>query len=282
MGLTMQLDADVLHSRLLSIMKDFHKFCNEHKLQYYMLGGTCLGARRHQGFIPWDDDMDIGIPRKDYDRFCNELAEQLPEYLELRYYRNTPDSPMHYVKLIDRRTTLIENNYRNYVEGLYIDIFPLDAAGHGFAETLRWKKIWFLHNVVMYHCMTEKKQGVIKSFAQKWARHTNLQKYHEKLERALTSKKFSDPPLTVNFLGAWGIKEVMDRSLFGTPQLYPFEDAEFYGPEKIDEYLMHLYGNYMQLPPEDQRVFRHNFFFLDLNQPYQEYILEHQNKEIKK
>ena len=73
----------------------------------------------------------------------------------------------------------------------------------------------------------------------------------------------------------------MDRSLFGTPQLYPFEDAEFYGPEKIDDYLMHLYGNYMQLPPEDQRVFRHNFFFLDLNKPYKEYLLEHQAKDTK-
>ena len=123
----MDIDVVELHSRLLNMAKSFHKFCQENGLNYYILGGTCLGARRHKGFIPWDDDMDIGMPRKDYEKLI-ELQTSLPYYLELRYYENTPNSPMHFIKLIDNRRTLIEPRYNDYVEGLYIAIFTLDSA----------------------------------------------------------------------------------------------------------------------------------------------------------
>ena len=111
----MEIETRDLQLALLNMMKSFHEVCQENNITYYMLGGTCLGAIRHSGFIPWDDDMDVGIPRKDYEKLCRIAKDILPSNLALRYYTNTANSPFHFVKLINTNTTLIENNYRNYV-----------------------------------------------------------------------------------------------------------------------------------------------------------------------
>ena len=135
------VSAEYLHSRLLSMAKVFHAFCVENGLQYYMLGGTMLGAVRHKGFIPWDDDMDFGMPRKDYDRFLKLAEEKLPAPFEVTCYKNVAKTPIHYAKQIDGSATLVEDSYHDFVEGLYIDIFPLDATGMSFADRMRMKRM---------------------------------------------------------------------------------------------------------------------------------------------
>ena len=263
--------AEEIHSRLLEMAKDFHRICIENNLRYYMLGGTMLGAIRHKGFIPWDDDMDFGMPRDDYNRFIRISKQILPEYYELRFYQNVENSPMHYVKFIDNRTTLVEAGYKNYVEGLYIDVFPLDGAGYGsISDKVRAKRIRLKQMLIINHCTTLDKMGIKKLF-KKYAQMRNLTRLHRSIEKLMTVKKIEDSSLVANYLGAWAEKEIMPKEVMGTPTIYKFEDAEFYGAEKANEYLTSLYGNYMQLPPKEKQVFKHNYYYLNYNLPYRNY-----------
>jgi len=120
-----------IQNELLIMVKDFHEFCIKYNLKYYIIGGTLLGAVRHQGFIPWDDDIDIGMPRDSYDKFVNEYSKYLPKYLECLNapYGNLKKDYL-FIKLCNANTTLIEYDIIDRVEGLFIDIFPLDGAGN--------------------------------------------------------------------------------------------------------------------------------------------------------
>ena len=119
-----------LQNRLLIMLKWFHEFCVEHNLRYFALGGTLLGAIRHKGFIPWDDDIDVGMPRADYNKLM-ELSDQI----QSPYVLETPQSPAKdfiyaYCKLFNTDTTLIEKRKKNMKRVIYIDIFPLDGLGN--------------------------------------------------------------------------------------------------------------------------------------------------------
>ena len=265
--------AEQIHARLLLMMKELHRICVENNITYYIIGGTALGARRHNGFIPWDDDIDIGMPRPDYERFSQLAQEKFPEFLETRWYKNTENSPFQFIKLVDNRTTLKEIQYDNYYEGLYIDIFPLDGVKpDGLFERYRRKRIWFLHNIVIMNCSTlNKTRNPLKQWVLTYVRSLNLSKLHNKLEKALTRVSYDECNLTANFLGAWGKREIVEKRLLGTPVLYQFEDTTFYGPEKIDEYLTNLYGDFMTPPPPEEQVFRHEYPLLDFNTPFRIY-----------
>ena len=263
--------AEEIHGRLLVMAKDFHQICVENNLKYYMLGGTMLGAVRHKGFIPWDDDMDFGMPREDYDRFISISQRVLPKHYELRFYKNVANSPMHYAKFIDNRTTLVEAAYTTYVEGLYIDIFPLDGAGNGSGfDKIRAKRILWKQILIMNHCTTREKTG-IRKLLKKYAQMRNLDRLHASIEKLMTTKKISESSLIANYLGAWAEKEIMPKEVMGAPKLYRFEDAEFYGSDNADAYLTSLYGDYMKLPPKDKQVFKHNYHYLNYDLPYREY-----------
>ena len=121
-----------LQKRICMILSDFHDFCVENNLQYYAIGGTLLGAMRHHGFIPWDDDADVGMPREDFNRLCELLNGKK---IKNQYLLESPLSPdkkytFPYCKLYDTKTTLIENTRIKLVRGVYIDIFPLDGLGN--------------------------------------------------------------------------------------------------------------------------------------------------------
>ena len=115
-----------LKETLIAMMQWFHQFCIDNDIRYYVVDGTMLGAARHQGFIPWDDDIDVGVPRRDYEK----LASILNEKTEGRYVLETPDSPAKefiytYSKLYDTTTTLVEHARKDIRRGVFIDIFPL-------------------------------------------------------------------------------------------------------------------------------------------------------------
>lgn len=269
------MEIKLLQKELLNMMKNFHQACVSHKLKYYMLGGTCLGAIRHKGFIPWDDDMDVGMPRCYYNRFIENAQAILPSQFELRFYKNTPKSPFHFVKLINKETTLVENLYTNYVEGVYIDVFPLDyMETNSYWEYKRFKWIKHLHSLIIKHACTMKPFFTKEKILTKVAKMVPLNVLHASLELLMTKNNNENSSSYCNFLGAWGEREIVSQSIFGQPVLYKFEDCEFYGPEKYDEYLKSLYGDYMQPPPEKERVLRHNYYYVNLNMPYREYIKE--------
>ena len=268
----MEIEVRQLQFELLKMIKIFHQVCQENHLQYFMLGGTCLGAIRHKGFIPWDDDMDVGMPRNDYDRFCKHAKELLPSNLELRYYKTAANSPFHFAKLINADTTLIEPKYTNYVEGIYIDVFPLDnMAKYNTLNRIRSNYIWLYHAMIMNCCSTERKTGYRKVFQQISKTH-NLESLHERLEKMMIVENAKPVNYMCNFLGAWKKKEFIKKDIFGVPILYQFEDTKLYGPCNPDEYLKSLYGDYMQLPPKEKQVCRHDYYYVNMSTPYREFM----------
>ena len=181
-------DIDELHGHILQILLRVDRVCREHGLRYYCWAGTMLGAVRHGGFIPWDDDMDICMPRPDYDRFMQHAREWLPSPLEATCIDITPDYPGGFGKIIDSSTTLIEREHSDYVGGIYIDVFPIDGAPRSrFMQRLavaRYKAVdkllYFLHRDPYKHGHGPSSWPVLliqRLFTQEWARRQMRRAY---------------------------------------------------------------------------------------------------------
>jgi len=269
-----------LHSALLKLLTNFHAFCGEHDLQYYMLGGTALGAKRHKGFIPWDDDVDVGMPRPDYNRLI-ELANQLPNNIEFKSHVNSLSFPAHYGKIIDSTTTLIEKSRTHYVEGLYIDVFPLDGAilNGDKKEIKRRKNIYWIERKILRHCSNEKPHSIVSFIFNAYCKLSNLSLMHKRIDKLLSKVDYYSGDCAANLFGAYTEKECVLKSVFGKPTLYEFENHLFFGAEHLDEYLRCLYDDYNVFPPKEKQVFKHSYYLLDLHMPYREFVKNSVDKE---
>ena len=245
-------DVNELHEILLDIAKEFHGICTENGIPYYMLGGTMLGAIRHKGFIPWDDDMDFGVRREHFNRLKDVLRAKLdPRYKVLTF----PDSDAMYydfIKIVDTRTMLKEL-YKEHVteNGINIDIFPLDHATSKKGNSKKIEHVLRLHS---YRHLSIKPRPMVKkiiALAVKtvffWWKKDTVIRY---IDKHLIEKSGD---YIANVYGAWGAKETVPKEVMGKPVLYAFENTEFYGVAMPDAYLKSLYGDYMQLPPAEKR-----------------------------
>lgn len=268
------------NSQLQEMLKDmlvwFHTFCTENNLCYYVIGGTMLGAVRHHGFIPWDDDIDIGMPRKDYR--C--LAELMGNEHNQRYVLETPYSDnkdFFYTmsKLYDTKTTLVENTRYKIKRGIYLDIFPLDGMGKtkeeakNFFSDIKRRRLFLLTLTTGIR----KGRGKCKNAAVLFLRIIpdfilNKKKMLHDLEQRCAEKDYDDCAFVGVLMGNWLEKEIMPKCYFGTPTKYQFGTSTVMGVEKYDEYLTALYGNWRQLPPEDKRQSHHDFLYMDLEHSY--------------
>lgn len=263
-----------LQNKLLDMLKWFHEFCVDNDLTYYLSSGTMLGAARHQGIIPWDDDVDVMMPREDLKRFASLMSEQSG-----RYILEIPDSPAKeycytWPKLFDTETTIIENTKYKTKRGVFLDIFPLDGMGNSQEEAkAHWDKIrrtykLFNCNVLGISKRTRKlKKLVILLFR---LIPMNEKKLLRKIISQCEEKSYESCELCGNPLGGYKWKEIMPKWIYGKPTLYKFSDFEVFGVEHPDEYLTRLYGDWRTPPPEDKRVSEHNFLFIDLNKGYLE------------
>ncbi len=242
---------DVLHNIILDLAKAFHQVCIDNGIPYYMLGGTLLGAIRHKGFIPWDDDIDFGVPRAFYDKLIQILKDNLPSQYSV-YSKEDGIVASGFIKIADDRTlhthTWDENPDKPF--GINIDIFPIDYVAH------KWKRraIDFLMRVQGYKIYKVSDRPfhkriiayLIKVMLFGVGNHGIL----SFVERHLFEK---DGKYMSNNFGVYGIKEIVPKEYFGTPKLYNFEDVQLYGVAMPHEYLTAIYGDYMQLPPEKKR-----------------------------
>ena len=271
----MEQDFDVRFKKcLIEMMAWLHEFCVKNNIRYFALGGTMLGAARHHGFIPWDDDIDIGIPRSDYERLALLL-----ENTSGRYRLETPNSSNDdflytYSKLYDTSTTLIENSKIPVRRGVFIDIFPLDGIGNTLQESQDNYKVVDRKRMLLVSRVTAIRKG--RSFAKNLAVIAaqivpSFILNNKKLQREIDTlcKKYNYDKCVYggNLLGHWRYKEVMASKIMGNPTLYKFENIEIFGAENYDDYLTKLYGNWKQLPPVEQRVTIHDFE-CDLDKSY--------------
>lgn len=244
-----QITFKQLHSILLDMAEVFHQICTKHKIPYYMLGGTMLGAIRHHGIIPWDDDMDFGIPRIYEDRIIKILKNELPSKYRLLTYRNDPLCT-DCIKIELPQSKLIQDDGTEAQWGINIDIFMLDYADNNRSILSRnfLSHLLIKYNVYAFSPNNKKRLAKFirminifpKSFALSIVKKISL----------LCKKNHS---CFANHAGFWGMKEIVEKKIFGQPTLYLFQDHYFYGVENPHEYLTQLYGDYMQLPPIEKR-----------------------------
>lgn len=268
-----------VQKKLLEMLSWFHLFCIENEIRYYMIGGTMLGAARHEGFIPWDDDIDIGVPRKDYEKLTVAM-NGLP--INSRYKLETPETTAKdyfypFAKLYDTTTTLIENTKHSIKRGIYLDIFPLDGIGNTKEEAVsNYKRIDRLHNLLVARVTGIRKgRHPLKNLAVLVLRCVPRFVFDEKKQlKKLThiSKRFDYDSCSWcgNLVGAWHFKELIPKEILGEPKLYKFENVEAFGVEDADKYLTYLYGDWRQLPPEEKRKSHHDYVLCDLEKSYLE------------
>lgn len=244
-----------VQQHLLGIAKEFDRICTKHHIPYYMLYGTMLGAVRHKGFIPWDDDMDFGVPIEYY----NQLTEILEKELEYPYrcctYKNNPATLLVFTKIEDCSTVMDKRDtLRLPLEqqmGINIDIFPLNRCNIDDPRPLKLKKMSKLLGGAFTNSKFHKSFGreIGKGFLRMLL--GGKPKYiQRRIEKLMYEVNDGD---RIGFILGAATKNTVPVEWYGDGVRYQFEDTEFVGPVNYDGYLAHIFGDYMQLPPENER-----------------------------
>ena len=263
-------DIRILQRKIIGNLEAIDKICREHGLHYYLWAGTMLGAVRHKGFIPWDDDMDICMPRPDYEILISHWHEWLPKPYEVIAPETDPNSPYPFAKIEDASTTVLERPDFKFLEGIYIDVFPIDGAPADEKERkAHFKRYKFWRHLLFLRGRDPFKHGHGPRSWFPWLLHKiySLEDLQKKVKDYMTKYPYEESDFVCDYDD--GLKGVFEKRILGTPQVYPFEDKQFLGVEYYDEYLSNKYGNYMQLPPKEKQI-QHHFFRLDLERPYKE------------
>lgn len=264
----------------LQMLRAFVEICECLNVKYYLLGGTALGAVRHHGFIPWDDDIDVGLLRKDYELFISKAQSFLPDYYFLQNIYSDPECMINFSKIRDSRTTFIETSTKNKKmnHGVYIDIFPLDYYPDNEDDRKKIKKKKRLISRRLYKEYTmpdEIKSGRTREKVKKLISVLLSIKYHHPIDALLENERlntaFNKGKNLINYCGAWGEKEIIPEDWFGEGVKVEFEGLQLLIPKSYDKYLARIYGDYMKLPPIDKRQSHHYTEVVDLQKPYTEY-----------
>lgn len=243
-------DTSELHTLLLEEAKVIHKIFCDNSISYYMLGGTMLGAIRHGGFIPWDDDMDFGVMRKDFGKVNQILKNNLPKQYRVRTMMNCESICSELLKIENTNTVIEENGVTSYDNqvGINIDIFPLDETNNKFHFPHVLYFMWKLH--LLNYDVLIRKTGFLYTVGRIFTKCFGHDFYIRIIKKLLAKQKGN---YISNFYGTWLERETVPKEIMGQPVLYKFEDTCFFGVAKPHEYLSNLYGDYMELPPADKR-----------------------------
>lgn len=280
----------------LEVFQEVEKVLTRHGLRYFAIGGTCIGAIRHHGFIPWDDDIDIAMPRKDYEAFRTAYYKELPSYYRKLDWETSPNIDILFTKIFDSRTTFVEKTYEKFPDcytGVFIDIMPIDGLPEDeeARNTLvdRCAK-WNLLNYIL-----KRRTDKVNSFNRLCKESVkNLitfcvsllpdgkSRYIKKIERSLAPYDF-DSSSKVYF--TWRGKKtsyevVFDQTAFASAIDVPFENTTMRVPVDYDAYLTADFGDYMRLPPEEKRQGGHETCFCDLKKPVSYYAERKKRGEI--
>ena len=275
-----EINSDELKKIQLDILIDFAKFCDENDITYYLAGGTLLGAVRHSGFIPWDDDIDVMMPRNDFEKAVSLYNHK---YYRFNYITNSREWFEPTGKICDTRTYVFCDSFKNTEINEFncvaIDVCPIDGLPN---SELKQKVLFLLSNVLIaIHSSSVLTFKVTKRYEDKdagllrWKKYfrtaikylficlfgrTNPRFWIKLLNDVVTKESF----YSNNFVAALvscvhGSKEKMPIEIYEPKVFMNFESYKFSCPIGYDYYLKRLYGNYMELPPVEKRQSHHNF-----------------------
>ncbi len=278
-----------LQQELLKILKAFIEVCDKHHLRYFLVGGSCLGAARHKGFIPWDDDIDVGMPREDYDKYVELQKEYEGTPFFIQTWKTDPHYTYNYGKLRDSSTTFIENFYYKHRinHGVWIDIFPIDGMALKFDKPREKyaKRVKYMWRQSFLSYLPQLKRKIHKStfFSDLFINlgtlifwPLDIAHYRRKVsEKYMRKIPFDQAEAVANLCGINAKKEAMPREIFMETTKLPFEDIEVCVPKDYDRYLTYLYNDWRKWPPKEKQVGHHNDKGFSLTQGYEDYIKEH-------
>ena len=263
-------NVEAVHQRILNILLAVDKMCSSHGLRYYLWAGTMLGAVRHKGFIPWDDDLDIAMPRPDYEQLIAHAAEWLPQPYELVCAETDSTYPLPFGKIQDGNTTLIERMHLKYVGGIYMDVFPIDGVpANKLLQRIHFGRYEYYKRVLYLMVRDPYKHGHgpdswIPLLCRKVYTLAGVQ---GKIRKLLMKYDYDRQLLVADYDD--GMRGAMPKTILGTPREYDFEGKRVMGVEQYDAYLSRKYGDYMTIPKHSEQR-QHNFHYLDLNHSYHE------------
>ena len=263
-----------------NILKDVAEFCDKNDIRYYLCGGTLLGAVRHQGFIPWDDDIDIAMPRKDYYKFINSYKGSSQRYRVDEISIN-PGWWNEFAKVGDTKTVIYDRHWKKQYQQyhVFIDIFPLDGLPSNDISNkllyLKQKVLWVLHkgsacdySQSVYYSDSFKNNVSVRNEIRTFFKYIAItlcswiptQKVIKLINKTACQCPFETSKEVALIVGSQGGKfEKASRKAFDERKRFSFEGVLLWGPSGFDEYLTNLYGNYMELPPVENRVTHHTF-----------------------
>lgn len=252
------------------ILQDVHLFCIDNGIKYTLYGGTLLGAIRHKGFIPWDDDIDIAMPRPDYERFIQTyksengyklLSRELPEFSKNVYIA--------FARVCDMKNTYVDDRrcpWSDYKTGVWIDVFPLDGADETERETMkRINRMRFFWKIGTRKRVARTPLAEVKGISRKIRlvikKLISMITFYSAIDKHISLCKeiaysHTDYICNFSFLG-YGIKERHHKKVLDKVCLVPFLDSFFYSMVGYDEALRDKFGNYLELPPLKYQVPTH-------------------------
>ena len=274
-----------LQKRELVILKSFIRICEHLRLKYYLVCGSALGAMKYHGFIPWDDDIDVAMSRKDYLLFCEKAQSMLPENIFLQTYKTDNEFPCIYAKLRDSSTTFIEDGVKslNINHGIYIDIFPLDGYPNLIKEQKKLNRKKAILKLKLSCAFSMNSNQSLKAkiailFLRLLGYHKRTFFTAEKLEKIISKWPIESSNVWCNH-GNWQkMLEYAPKEYYGSGLLVKFEDVFVYVPERYDDYLTQKYGDWRADLPEEKKISHHNVVVCDLNKSYKEYFLHSKSK----
>ncbi len=247
-----------LQNTELDILCEVDRVCKKNNINYFIMYGTLLGAVRHEGFIPWDDDIDIAMPREDYERFLDIIGSELKDKYILDFVTVNKDYYLPFAKIKNKNTLFQEKNAVNYKgnKGIWIDIFPYDdykTNKKGLVFKIKFKFILFLHTLMIKNTLNLDlgKHNLVFKFISKFITNPHALRLIEKMSK---SKKNADYMLYYSVVGASQTPIFKKSDIFPLKEI-KFCNKKFYAPKNYKKVLVQLYGNdYMKLPPVEKRV----------------------------
>lgn len=260
-----QCSLDELHNIMLNLLEKIDRVCEEENIKYFLVDGTLLGAVRHKGFIPWDDDVDIAMPRLDYERFKNIASEKLGNDFFVQTINTDSNYHQFYIplKVRDNHSTLIENYGNKFHEGVYVDVFPFDYLTEKKEKQLKKKRIAYLFGVMRgpvqfatfpsIHCLARLSLQMIGHLI---PRKIMINYIEAAVEENINETDGDE--MTYGYELPW-------RQVFKTKDIFPlcrvqFENLELNVPNNSDAILSIIFGDYMKLPPAEKRLTHAKFY----------------------